>query len=60
MIARYRFRMSDPEKAEVRSGVRNSQDRRRLRALQPPPAPEEPQPPQEVPERDEPLGVLCK
>ena len=50
MIARYRFRMTDPEKARIRERILRCQERRRGRAVTIYPALEEPQTPDEVPE----------
>ena len=43
MIARYRFRMPDSEKARIRAKILRCQDRRRMRAIAIPPALEEQQ-----------------
>ena len=42
MIARYRFRMTDIEKTQLRQQIQRRQDRRRMRRLAPQPPPEEP------------------
>ena len=55
MIARYRFRMTDSEKARIRERILRCQERRRLRATALRPAPEEPQPQEEVSEPPEQL-----
>ena len=55
MIARYRFRMTDTEKASIRERILRCQERRRLRAVAAPLPIEEPQA-QEEPER--PSGSL--
>ena len=51
MIARYRFRMTDPEKARIREKILRCQDRRRMRAIAMPPTQEEQRAPIEEPVR---------
>ena len=51
MIARYRFRMTDPEKAHIRERILRCQERRRMRAAVIHPASEEPQVPTQEPVR---------
>ena len=57
IIARYRFRMTDSEKARVRERILRSQERRRLRAATIHPILEGPQPLEEIPEPPEQLDA---
>ena len=55
MIARYRFRMTDPEKAVIRERILRCKERRRMRAMAIPLPVEEPQVPEEPPRPTESL-----
>ena len=60
MIARYRFRMTDPEKAVIRERILRCQERRRMRAMAIPLPMEEPQVQEEPPRPSESLRSLSE
>ena len=60
MIARYRFRMPDPEKAVIRERILRCQERRRMRAMAVPLPVEEPQVQEEPPRPSESLRDLSE